>query len=684
MAPERQAELRGYIGIDFGTTNSHIAYTDLSEGALRATPVALDAAERKRSATTCVLWKQPGRTEQDFFLYGDAAIEEWLMMDVEERSAHRFAAGFKPDLATSETARLDAWAFLRQAYLEMRGHRTPPQIGEDEGMPVVIGVPAKSSDQHRAYTVAAAEQAGLGRVECLAEPLGALAYHLAHGQLTEDEVERGVLVVDFGGGTLDIAWLDQDGIRAPWGDPLLGGRLFDDLFFQWLTETSGTDLDAFQEPELLYAWMVGCRQLKERFSRHWAQRQGAGERGFDDFKGRAEVAQGRTLGILRDASLEELEARARRYRPSQVARSYFERIGTDLSGLGNGDGIDLLDRIRDTIDGGPDLILDRDYAVVVLTGGSSSWPFMSDIVSQRFDIPPERILRATNPEQTIGEGIAIYNVLRQHHRRSRRRIRDDLPELKREIHTQVDQEAREAAGRLATRILREIIGIARTHYFEWYEHGGVLAEVDARVREEIARIPLTEIARERLGNLSRELQTQVHDMVRVWLKRHHVSAGSDAEEPVEAPVPKEILTLSLRLDVGEVVGAQISRVLSIVLATMVASLSGGSGIALIASGPLGLVLGAALGGAAALAGQGRMRKALHDHDFKGASHAAFKRLYSRERLERAIHEAEQDLRAALEEPVRTEIDRFIPTLEAHAQTAANAALKRFEILEQLS
>ena len=43
-------------------------------------------------------------------------------------------------------------------------------------------------------------------------------------------------MVDFGGGTLDVALLDQHGLRDPWGDPTLGGRLFDDLFFQWLLD----------------------------------------------------------------------------------------------------------------------------------------------------------------------------------------------------------------------------------------------------------------------------------------------------------------------------------------------------------------------------------------------------------------------------------------------------------------
>ena len=28
-------------------------------------------------------------------------------------------------------------------------------------------------------------------------------------------------------------------MRAPWGDPALGGRLFDDLFYQWVLDQNG-------------------------------------------------------------------------------------------------------------------------------------------------------------------------------------------------------------------------------------------------------------------------------------------------------------------------------------------------------------------------------------------------------------------------------------------------------------
>ena len=67
------------------------------------------------SPTTCVLWKRPFQAEQDVVAYGTAALQEWGSFNEDERALHAFAAGFKPDLVSSEAARRNAWAFLRKA-----------------------------------------------------------------------------------------------------------------------------------------------------------------------------------------------------------------------------------------------------------------------------------------------------------------------------------------------------------------------------------------------------------------------------------------------------------------------------------------------------------------------------------------------------------------------------------------
>ncbi len=256
----------GYVGIDFGTSNSHFAYCN-TDGALAAEPICLDGNEK--SVHTCVLWKEPGLDDSDVVTFGSEAVQEWSNREPAERKGFRFAAGFKPDIVVSDRARLDARGFLRKAYLTIREKGVLRAIGRDEGMPVVVGVPAEIGPEHRRITAQLAEEAGFGPVTCIEEPLGALAYHLANNDVSAAEAHRGVVVVNFGGGTLDVALMDQHGLRDPWGDPTLGGRLFDDLFFQWLLDQNpGKEIDP---GDVMFVWQLICRQMKEEFSQRWAK-----------------------------------------------------------------------------------------------------------------------------------------------------------------------------------------------------------------------------------------------------------------------------------------------------------------------------------------------------------------------------------------------------------------------------
>src|SRR4029077_5905616 len=145
-------------------------------------------------------------------------------------------ANFKPDIAVLSDARAHAEAFLSAACEMLGKNKQLRKVGRAEGVPVVIGVPAKSTDEFKSHLTSIASNAKLGPVECIEEPKGALARCLYDGRVSEEEARQGVVVVDFGGGTLDMALVDERGVREPWGNPIVGGRLFDDLFYQWVLD----------------------------------------------------------------------------------------------------------------------------------------------------------------------------------------------------------------------------------------------------------------------------------------------------------------------------------------------------------------------------------------------------------------------------------------------------------------
>jgi len=161
----------GYLGIDFGTSTTHIAVCYVDGNVVPQTvPVA-----GKPSVTTCLLWKDLGEPGEEVVAYGDKALRMWSSMRDEERRRHRFAAVFKPDIANGERARIaqtDARAFLRKCYQAVRDSGSVRAIGSQEGMPVVIGIPAEIGADQKDLTARLAREAGFGDAVSVEEPRG--------------------------------------------------------------------------------------------------------------------------------------------------------------------------------------------------------------------------------------------------------------------------------------------------------------------------------------------------------------------------------------------------------------------------------------------------------------------------------------------------------------------------------
>jgi len=457
-----------FLGIDFGTSNTHVAYCDSNDrGKLNPIPIKLGG---KASTTTCVLWRRPAVADEEVVAFGTVALEEWSQFDAGERAAYRFAFGFKPDIVRSEQARRDAIAFLRKVCGEVR--EVFPRLVADGT--VVIGVPAEVGPEHTRQTLAAAQVAGFANVECIAEPLGALAYHLNNSTVSYAEARQGVIVIDFGGGTLDVALVDPSGLREPWGDPLLGGRLFDDLFFQWVqSQNAPFQID---EREALVVWQKECRELKEGFSRHWKV---LGD-GMDNFK--YAILVGDTKKWLKNASVAEFEQRARNYRPSTLVLDYFRQFGVPTV-LESATPIDLYAWIRRTLTGNESgRSLTGKYRTVILTGGSSEWPFMRKLAAEVFGVDSEaNIRKSEDPETTIGSGLALYTVLKARLQTRRETIRTDQGQYRdrfvQGVEQRLDKFANDAAAAVVAALMPQIDAV----FWNWYDHGGSLAAVETQV-----------------------------------------------------------------------------------------------------------------------------------------------------------------------------------------------------------
>jgi hypothetical protein len=540
---------QGYLGFDFGTTTSHLAYCRVPDGKQDrrgAQPVG-DAASQE----TVVLWERVNGEERAI-AYGNEALYEWANLaqlgEQERAKRYRFAASFKPDLVSSLQARHDAWGFLRKVRDLIARDATVPRNGSAIGVPVVMGVPARIADEHVQQTRAVAGRAGLGEVTCVPEPLGALAYHLDDGTLSVSQARQGVIVVDFGGGTLDVALIDNVGLRRPWGDPTLGGRLFDDLFYSWLLEQHPTV--RVPPDQWVYTWAFVCRQLKEKVSTRWKQK------GGDCSFSYVETVAGRQVAF--NGSVAELERRARSYRPSRELR---EHLGPAAPEAGP---IDLYARIEKAL---KSAVGGLRFGHVLLTGGSCGWPFMTPLAMRAFGVPESRVHRARQPELDVGSGLAVYPILRRDLAARQEEHRQAKPATLGRFRQGVAAKLDDFAARITDEILDDLKGKVEGEFLEWHRKGGVLRAVEGRI-EQICRDASPGIDRlfaAKTDELCGAVLGLMHGHLGEWL-----AASKIERDPGQFihPVLKGVATGPVGNDVGQAVADPVAKAIAGALAAL--------------------------------------------------------------------------------------------------------------------
>jgi Fe-S protein assembly chaperone HscA len=243
------------VGIDLGTTNSLIAFLDLTG------PEVIPAAEGRSMVPSVVAVNADGAIE-----VGDAARQ--ILLREPDRAVYSVKRLMGRGLAdVGEEIRLFPFRIAPNSdqviRLEVGGKvLTPPEVSAEVlrtlkrqaeeylGEPVtkaVITVPAYFNDAQRQATRDAGRLAGLEVLRLVNEPTAAsLAYGL-------DKRQNGVIAVyDFGGGTFDISILKlHDGVfevLATHGDTHLGGDDIDNLLVRVAVEDLasewGTDLSS--------------------------------------------------------------------------------------------------------------------------------------------------------------------------------------------------------------------------------------------------------------------------------------------------------------------------------------------------------------------------------------------------------------------------------------------------------
>ena len=664
------------LGIDFGTTKTYLSKCPEEE----PSPVSVDFGDGRDGIPSAILYRR-GKAP----LIGQTALDEYGEASYWERNTYRLATNFKADLARSEKARTAASDFLSALLAEARAQRLDM---EPAGRRVLFGAPSESDEAFRAALEETAGRAGYGVPFLVDEPKGALLYHMKQRDISVDAALDGVLVVDFGGGTCDFAFLERGRVVHSWGDMLLGGRLFDDLFFQWLCDQNpGLEEELAARDAAYYVQTSLCRDVKEFFSRTMAR---------DREESVSKVLRG--YGRLTDMTWREFLRRGSEYSPSMTFADHAGETIPELRGRGGssarsflaaadgpmpGSEIDLFGWFRACLLAGLDQggIARSRVSLVILAGGSSQWPFVRETLASEMPLEDRSIVRSERPYAVISLGISLMPALKRRFAAARRSLGDELEgflqgplsDLVTSMGERLDEKM--TATALDVFFRQEVVPLLK----QFREEGGRIALLQIRLDQRTAAAEPR--AREHLARLAtgflEGLREGAEDLLADWFASHGISVP---RRDLSLTLPEELSEPLLRVRTPAADGMLDVACAAVggFLTAGAAILCGGTGAALISAGPVGLAVGALLGASAGwvLLRHGR------EHFREAAERIPLPPFAASILMsDKSIDRLEEDLARAIREHLQR---RFVPLKRAMDDHIRNLVLEEIRALNEIN
>ncbi|MDR0522733.1 MAG: rod shape-determining protein [Planctomycetaceae bacterium] len=502
------------IGIDFGTNNTYV--TVCGEGKRNPTAMNIDSDDRP-SLPTEILYSN--RTGLNFPFIGRKAEEEYGQSDRDEiaRYQYQYAAIFKPDIARSSDAKQHAVEFLKAVLRNAKEKKLPLNPLEEH---VIFGVPCEADENYRTTLRQIAKEAGFGDVDLLEEPTGALLTDFAAGHLDFTKMMQGYLVVDVGGGTTDFTFFQNGGIQGePWGDMHLGGRLLDDLFYQWWSEQNPDEAQKKEENgEDFFCRTVECRLIKESVS---------GSLGHPDWEGKKK--EGTT--IIRGINQSEFLRRARNFTPSASYRREMEKFGVKIpkdasepaKRLANGLPVDLIAWFEECIrEGLRKGIKSDDVKLVSLAGGSSCWFFVRESIKRIWKLTDEQFTRSQRPFAAISEGLAQLPTIKKELAEKQKNIKMQMNEfIDKNIMPEAGKRLEESIGKFINNTVSQLFDARiKPLLLSFRDNGGTVRNLKAEINRAVEEYkPQLEFSAQKTFTESLPpLFSRIQEKMEIWLE----------------------------------------------------------------------------------------------------------------------------------------------------------------------
>lgn len=391
------------IGIDLGTTNSVVAFKDVTTRVIATGPNNEDLCR------SCVAMDKGSGS----FTVGNAPYKNWKryapnivisvkrLMGVSIADAQVQKMKEDKDMYPYGIAKMSGGT-EDSVVVVMNGQEfTPEEISAkilkqlkddasiklgDEVTHAVITVPAYFNEKQKSATRRAAELAGLKVQRLLAEPTAAaISYSADKLSAEEDKI---FLVYDFGGGTFDLSILVASGGNfiesGTGGDRWLGGDDIDRLLSEYILSEveKANNIDVHQ--------IINSLSDRKRY-----EFQGEFKNEIESAKKALSQSPSATISIydrLEDADGNPIDIEV------TITREKFESMIHPL-----------IQRTLDLID---DLLEKTGYPIetidnILLVGGSSCIPLVREMLCDKYG--KEKILSSEKPMLAIAEGAAILS-----------------------------------------------------------------------------------------------------------------------------------------------------------------------------------------------------------------------------------------------------------------------------------
>ena len=621
-----------YFGFDLGDAESALSRLDAAE---LAAPEELTVAGAKSFVSACAVTAEGGLLIGEQACYAAGVTHRHL----------RFKSRFLTEPASAGEIRSFAAGVLGELY-------ESGALIKGEDCCFYIGCPAGWDRNAREDSRAIFERAGYPPAKIVSESRAAMvsACQSKHLQVGYDILSKSVLVVDIGSSTTDFAYIlgGREAEMATGGEVFLGGGVMDEVLLDACVDASRDAKELRRVFEESDAWKSYCafkaRRLKERYfsdEAYWSQQ---------ECSETVLVRYRRALKLKLRMDPDMARALLEQGTPHLGGRSFREEFTAALR------------QVRaQTAERPPELLF--------LTGGVSRLLQVRAWCREAF--PEAVVVAGTEPEFSVSRGLAWSGRIDEQLRQFRR----EIEELR--LSDAVERIVRGRIGALYSAAVDALIDpvideVVMPVFDRWRDlELETLTDADRALAEELAAWLRTDSAMQRLVSPITEWLRPVAEDLETYTVpicvRHHV--------PFQALNLRSYLSaedIDIRLEAKNLFPVEeITWLIDSIISLLVGLLCGGSGVALISSGPAGILAGASASLLLLLLGRERMERAILAADMpkpmrKLVPRAAFRaRLDSvagslrRELAERFETEKNDEITARMVDEISQQIERCL-------------------------